>query len=68
VTGVRHRMVRVPAWSAIATTSLLHWPVEPGEARTAGHWWFGTPAKAEHELGFATRPLNETIADTARWR
>lgn len=65
VTGIRHRMFRVPAWSAIATTSLLRWPVEPGEARAAGRWWFGTPAKAEHELGFATRPLDETIADTA---
>lgn len=65
VTGIRHRMLSVPAWSAIAATSLLHWPVEPGEARAAGQWWFGTPAKAERELAFAARPLDETIADTA---
>ena len=65
VTGVRHRMTAVPVALAIATTSLLHWPVKPGEARAATQWWFGTPAKAEHELGFVTRPLDTTIADTA---
>jgi dihydroflavonol-4-reductase len=65
VTGVRHRMVSVPAALAVATTSLLHWPVKPGEARAATQWWFGTPAKAERELGFVTRSLDTTIADTA---
>jgi dihydroflavonol-4-reductase len=65
VTGVRYRMVSVPVGLAVATTSLLHWPVKPGEARAATQWWFGTPAKAERELGFITRPLDETIAATA---
>jgi nucleoside-diphosphate-sugar epimerase len=65
VTGVRHRMIPVPVGLAVATTSLLHWPVKPGEARAATQWWFGTPAKAERELGFVTRPLDATIADTA---
>jgi dihydroflavonol-4-reductase len=65
VTGVRHRMVPVPVPLAVATTSLLHWPVRPGEARAATQWWFGTPAKAERELGFVTRPLDDTIAATA---
>jgi dihydroflavonol-4-reductase len=65
VTGVRHRMVLIPAALAVATTSLLHWPVKPGEAKAATRWWFGTPAKAERELGFVTRPLDETIAATA---
>jgi dihydroflavonol-4-reductase len=65
VTGVRRRMLPVPAALAVATTSLLHWPVKPGEAKAATQWWFGTPAKAERELGFVTRPLDETIAATA---
>ncbi len=65
VTGVRRRMITVPAWMAAATTSLLRWPVQPGEARAASHWWFGTPAKAEQELGFTTRPLDDTIMETA---
>jgi dihydroflavonol-4-reductase len=65
VTGVRYRMVPVPVALAVATTSLLHWPVKPGEARAATQWWFGTPAKAERELGFVTRPLDETISATA---
>lgn len=65
VTGVRHRMLPIPAALAVATTSLLHWPVEPGEARAATQWWFASPAKAERELGFVARPLDETIAATA---
>jgi dihydroflavonol-4-reductase len=65
VTGVRRRMLRLPTFVAAASTSLLRWPVKPGEARAAAHWWFGTPMKAESELGFATRPLEQTIRDTA---
>ena len=64
-TGVRRRMVNVPTSVVLAATSVFRWPVKPGEARAATHWWFGTPAKAERELGFTTRPLAETIADTA---
>lgn len=65
VTGVRRRVVHVPALLAIAGVSLLRWPLKPGEVRTSAHWWFGNPAKAERELGYANRPLDETIADTA---
>lgn len=64
-TGVRRRTVKVPASVVLAATSVLRWPVKPGEARAATNWWFGTPAKAERELGFTTRPLGETIAETA---
>jgi hypothetical protein len=38
--------------------------VAPGEVRAAAHWWFVTAAKAERELGFTTRSLDETISDT----
>lgn len=57
VTGVRRRMVRLPRPLAVALTTLAPWPVKPGEARAAAHWWFYTPAKAEAELGFRVRPL-----------
>jgi hypothetical protein len=33
--------------------------------RAAAHWWFYDPTKAERELGFTTRPIDETIRDTA---
>lgn len=65
VTGIRRRVVHVPQRVALAAASLLRWPVKPGEVRTSAHWWFGDPAKAERELGYTNRPLDETIAETA---
>ncbi len=65
VTGVRRRMLALPPRVALLGATLLPWPVKPGEVRAAAYWWFHDPAKAERELGFSTRPLDETIADTA---
>ena len=67
VTGIRRRIVHVPRRAALVGASLLRWPVKPGQVRTSSHWWFGDPSKAERELGYANRPLDETIADTAAW-
>jgi nucleoside-diphosphate-sugar epimerase len=64
-TGVRRLMIGLPGPLALAVTTLVPWPVKPGEARAAVHWWFYSPAKAEAELGFATRPLDETLVATA---
>jgi dihydroflavonol-4-reductase len=30
-------------------------------------WWFYTAAKARRDLGFETRPVDDTIRDTANW-
>ncbi len=65
VTGVHRRMVRLPRTLAVLAGTLVPRPVAPDEIRAASHWWFYDPAKAERELGFATRPLDETLADTA---
>jgi dihydroflavonol-4-reductase len=65
VTGVRRAMVPLPRWFAPLAAKLVRWPVKPGEVAAAVNWWFYTPAKAERELGFTTRPLDETIAETA---
>ncbi len=65
VTGVRRRQVTLSPRIAAAAARAAPWPVKPGEARAASNWWFYDPGKAERELGFATRPLDETIADTA---
>jgi len=64
-TGVRRLMIGLPGPLALAVTTLVPWPVKPGEARAAVHWWFYSPAKAEAELGFTTRPLDETLVTTA---
>lgn len=65
VTGVRRRQVVLPAGVAAVAARLVPWPVKPGEARAAANWWFYDPGKAIRELGFATRPIDEAIADTA---
>ncbi|MCL4291117.1 MAG: NAD-dependent epimerase/dehydratase family protein [Thermoleophilia bacterium] len=65
VTGVRRRMVGLPPRAAILAARVVPWPVRSGEVAAAAHWWFYDPAKAERELGLVTRPLDETIVDTA---
>ncbi len=65
VTGVRRTMVRLPPSIAAAAARVVPWPVKPGEVRAATLWWFYDPGKANSELGFVTRPLEETIAATA---
>jgi hypothetical protein len=58
-------MVELPPRLAVLGSRLIPWPVKPGEVAAAANWWFFDPAKAERELDFGTRPLDETIADTA---
>jgi dihydroflavonol-4-reductase len=65
VTGVRRRMIGLPHGLAIAGAQILRWPIKPGEVRSATNWWFYDQAKAEQELGYTNRPLDETIAETA---
>jgi dihydroflavonol-4-reductase len=64
VAGVRRLMAPMPARLAPLLARLPGVPVEPDEAEAASHWWFATPAKAERELGFVTRSLDEAIVAT----
>lgn len=64
VSGVKRRTVRLPVALATGVAATFPWFVNADEVRAASRWWFFDPAKAEHELGFETRPLAETIADT----
>ena len=64
-TGVRRIMLPLPPPVLRAAVRVVPWPVKPGEARTATEWWIFDPGKAERELGWTTRPLPETIRDTA---
>lgn len=64
VSGVKRRMVGLPLWLAVAGAALVRGPVSPAEIRAAGRWWFYDGAKAERDLDFRPRPLDETIEDT----
>lgn len=64
VAGRRRTTVNLPRAVAQASAHLAPWLVAPDDVRAAAHWWFVTPAKAAHELGFTTRPPAETVADT----
>ncbi len=64
VSGVRRRTITLPPRAAVTAARLAPWLVSPDDVRAAAHWWFYSPAKAVRELGFATRPLAETIGDT----
>jgi dihydroflavonol-4-reductase len=65
VTGVRRRLVALSPGGAVAASSVVRWPVHPDEVRAAANWWFFDPAKAERELDFTARPMDETLAATA---
>ena len=41
--------------------------VSVAEVRAAGHWWTCRSTKARRELGWTTRPHEDTVDDTVRW-
>jgi dihydroflavonol-4-reductase len=72
VTGRRRRQLHAPVGllrPLLDAGSALHLPVplDGDELRSSSRWWFYTAAKAREQLGFATRPLDDTIRDTADW-
>jgi dihydroflavonol-4-reductase len=42
-------------------------PVSVAEVRAAGLWWTCRSGKARRELGWTTRPHEDTVEDTVRW-
>jgi dihydroflavonol-4-reductase len=64
VGGKRRHTLRVPRSLAPHGAALVPGRLKPDEVRAASNWWFYNPAKAVRELGFRTRPLEETIRDT----
>ena len=72
VTGKRRRQVHMTKGMLMpvlrAGTALrLPLPLEADELASSSRWWFYTAAKARRELGFETRPVDDTIRDTANW-
>jgi dihydroflavonol-4-reductase len=49
------------------TALRLPLPLDEQELASSSHWWFYTAAKARAELGFAVRPIEDTVRDTAEW-
>ncbi len=42
-------------------------PLDGEELKSSARWWFYTAAKAREQIGFTTRPLDDSIRDTAAW-
>ena len=64
--------VRMPAGLTEATAALLgtgrfRSPLHPHEVRAASHWWTYSGTKARRELGWTSRPHEETLEATVAW-
>jgi dihydroflavonol-4-reductase len=64
--------VRLPARAAHAAASVLGvagrgWPLTPLEVRAASQWWTYRSTKAVRELGWRSRPHEETLEATVSW-
>jgi dihydroflavonol-4-reductase len=64
--------VRLSARAAAATAALTgvggrSWPLTPLEVRAASNWWTYRSTKARRELGWRTRPHEETLEATVSW-
>jgi dihydroflavonol-4-reductase len=72
VTGRQRAQLHLPKGILLpllrAGTALrLPLPLDADELASSSRWWFYTAGKARSELGFETRPLDDTIRDTAEW-
>lgn len=72
ISGIEGPAVRLPVKAALALAEAsVRAPgptvVTPSEVRAAAHWWTYRSAKARRELGWVTRPHEETVAATVRY-
>ncbi len=61
--------IRVPS-RAVAAARVLgtrRLGITPHEVRAVSHWWTYRPTKARRELGWRTRPHEETLEATVGW-
>jgi dihydroflavonol-4-reductase len=63
--------VRLSARAAAAGATVLgargRWPLTPLEVRAASNWWTYRSTKARRELGWRSRPHEETLEATVAW-
>ncbi len=75
ISGVEGPPLRLPVSVALALAegavragwAGLITPVTPAEIRAAAHWWTYRSAKARRELGWETRPHEDTVEATVRY-
>jgi dihydroflavonol-4-reductase len=72
LSGVEAPAVKLPVPAALALAETLGrlpgpTPVTPVEIRSAAHWWTYRSTKARRELGWSTRPHEETVEATVVW-
>jgi dihydroflavonol-4-reductase len=72
LSGVEPPALRLPAPAALALAEAFvrapgPTPVTPVEVRSAAHWWTYRSTKARRELGWSTRPHEETVEATVAW-
>jgi dihydroflavonol-4-reductase len=72
ISGVEGPAVRLPVTVAIALAEAAArapgpTPVTPAEIRAAAHWWTYRSGRARRELGWTTRPHEDTVEETVRY-
>ncbi|MFL5856881.1 MAG: NAD-dependent epimerase/dehydratase family protein [Solirubrobacteraceae bacterium] len=72
LSGVEGPAMRLPVSAALALADALGrmpgpTPITPVEIRSAAHWWTYRSTKARRELGWSTRPHEETVEATVAW-
>lgn len=73
LSGVRAPRLKVPSSLVIAATRAVspltasRATLDPVVAEMSRHYWFIDSAAAMRDLGFSTRPINETLSATIDW-
>jgi dihydroflavonol-4-reductase len=72
ISGIDPPAVRLPVPAALALAEAAvrlpgRPPLTPGEVRAAALWWTCRSTRARRELGWTTRPHEDTVEATVRW-
>ena len=72
LSGVAGPPLRLPLPVALAVAEAAQrlpgpTPLTPAEVRAAGHWWTYRSTRARRELGWTTRPHEDTVEATVAW-
>ena len=72
LSGIEAPAVKLPVTAALALAETLGrlpgpTPVTPVEIRSAANWWTYRSTRARRELGWSTRPHEETVEATVAW-
>jgi dihydroflavonol-4-reductase len=75
LSGIEPPALRLPVPAALALAETLAriplpahpTPITPVEVRSAGRWWTYRSTKARRDLGWTTRPHEETVERTVEW-